>query len=191
MGFEGWNEAETYSCWLQCKYIEMAQTKHKPCFFSFVTLQFEKPGQSCRSLVWQSLCFNNRSRGRYDSFPNHHYLWQLKTNYCPVSEPARYLSLSSDMPGLWRKGEATSVLATAMLFSLKIFHHKVRWNKYPILNLSAIYSFLVARGKEGKASMYTNRHCIWIASSFFSFFPFFFSQAEACFLFIWKHPVRI
>lgn len=139
-----------------------------------MTLQFEKPGQSCRSLVWQSLCFNNRSRGRYDSFPNHHYLWQLKTNYCPVSEPARYLSLSSDMPSLWRKGEATSVLATAMLFSLKIFHHKVRWNKYPILNLSAIYSFLAARGKEGKASMYTNSHCIWIASSFFYFFPFFF-----------------
>lgn len=33
MDFEHWNEAETYCCWLQCKYIGMAQTKHKPYFF--------------------------------------------------------------------------------------------------------------------------------------------------------------
>lgn len=84
------------------------------------------------------------------------------------------------MPGLWRKDEAASVLATAMLFSLKIFHHQIRWNKYPILNLSAIYSFLAARGKKGKPL------CIQTAIAFefpllFSSF-FFFFQGRSMFL---------
>lgn len=147
-------------------------------FFSFVTLQFEKPGKSCRSLVWQSVCFNNISRGRCDSFPNHSYFWQLKTNYGPISGPARYLSINSDMLGLWRKDEATSGLAPLMLFSLKTFHHKVRWNKYPILNLSAINNFLAARGEKGKPL------CIQtaIAFEFSLLFSFFFSQGRSMFL---------